>query len=251
MARFIGNLTKIDPNFLIHEKDQDELGGFFIVLSLIFNDIKGVLLFEKMLTDNYDKPMDEIDDHAGNYGGVLIQPRRLMASIISEFFVFLKVNSDILLDSEFNMIFNKMPKPYQSYWQQMVAVANGEKNEASDLIKSMTQIRSNITFHYDHSRKNLLKGYRSRFFGDVKDAKSEFAYYSVGDTVETTRFYFADAAAEEAMYIMSGKDYGVGIKENEALTNYNVNFNETLEIINSVISSLISCFIKYRRNHPR
>ena len=201
--RFESELRWIDPCLLINKENNDKLGSFFLALGVIFNDLKGAIILEKILTESYEQPTDdEVTAHAGDYGGIMIQTQKLIASIISEFFVFLKKNNDIFVTPEFNAIFKRLGKSDQNLWEQMIEGANGKFFNASELLKSIVQIRSNIAFHYDHSGKILLSGYKSRFFSDVKEGRNEKAYYSLGETIELTRFYFSDAAAEESMHIM-------------------------------------------------
>jgi hypothetical protein len=68
------------------------------------------------------------------------------------------------------------------------------------------RIRGNITYHYKDAGKNLRGGFIDRFYKKNKDKrlKNDAAYYSLEDEMETTRFYYADAAAEEYMMEVSG-----------------------------------------------
>lgn len=243
---------KIDPCLLIHKDGEDKLGSFFLALGVIYNDLKGIILLEQMLIDAYEQPdEDEVTVQAGNFGGVMIQTQKLIASVISEFFSFLSKNKKIISTRDFHEIIIRLGKSDQLLWRQMIDAANGRFANVSDLLKSITQIRSNISFHYDHSGKILLRGYKSRFFSEVKDCRSEYAYYSIGKTMGEIRFFFSDAAAEESMHVMAGKNLGENSRNNASLIKYQKQVLETVIVMSTSMASLISNFIKHRRNCPR
>ena len=47
--QFKGELKWINPQLLISEKNHDKIESFFLGLGVIFNDLKGLILFERML----------------------------------------------------------------------------------------------------------------------------------------------------------------------------------------------------------
>jgi len=205
--KFKGELNWIDPDKLVTEDKYNEVEGFFLSLGLVYNDLKGLIFFEKLLIDTYERPKDdEVTPHAGNYGGVIVQIEKLIASTINEFFILLKKNTDVFTDREFKQIFRSLAKTDQQLLKGMIAASCGKLPRVESLLTSILQIRNNFGYHYYQSCKALRNGYISRYFGKIKDNKNEFAYYSLGDTLEVTRFYFSDAAAQEALFIAAGKD---------------------------------------------
>ena len=64
---------------------------------------------------------------------------------------------------------------------------------AVEVRKYLEQVRHNVAFHY-HQPKELRRAYDAHFFDDERSEFNESAYASIGDTMKTTRFYFADAA---------------------------------------------------------
>src|SRR3989338_4013317 len=249
MSKFKGELNEITPSFLVTESNRVE--GFFLGLGVVFNDLKGFVLFEKMLQEKYEAPSaDEITSHAGNYSGVLVQIQKLAASTINEFFVFLEKNTVVFKTNEFKEISNRLSKSDKVLLDGMVSAANGNLPGAEGLLKTLVKIRSNIAFHYDHSGKILRNAYVSRFFGDAKDAKNKFAYYSLGDSIELTRFYFSDAAVEEAIHIAAGKKPKECSKGDSSLAKYYTEVREALTVVGSLIMSLLKNYIQLRRNRP-
>ena len=91
---FKGELSEINPSYLFSNDKSDEIDNFFLVLAVIYNDVKGLILFQKLVMDTYEPPSldpDVVNVHAGEYGGVFIQITKLIIGTIHEFFNFLKI----------------------------------------------------------------------------------------------------------------------------------------------------------------
>src|SRR3989344_2593680 len=248
--RFNGELKWIKPSLLVNENNLDKTESFFLVLGVIFNDLQGLILFEEMLVDNYEKPENKPTSHDGHYAGVLVQIQKLIASTINEFFVFLKINKNVLTTDQFKEIFNQLNKTDRQSWNAIIAAANNNLSSVTELLKSMVYIRSNFAFHYDHSGKILRRVYISRFFGNHNDEKADLAYYSIDNNIKNTRFYFADAAVEESLFIAVGKKTKESSAGNEALKRYQSQIRETINVISTVIQSLLKKYIQLKRGHP-
>ena len=54
--KFEGELKFINPRYLVNERQNERIESFFIGLGAVFNDLKGLLFFEKMLTECYKMP---------------------------------------------------------------------------------------------------------------------------------------------------------------------------------------------------
>lgn len=250
--KFKGELSWIDPDKLITADSYNKTEGFFLSLGVVFNDLKGIILFEKMLMDHYERPKNgEVTSHVGNYSGTMVQIKKLIASTINEFFIFLKKNSDVFSESEFKQIFNRLSKSDRQLWEAMVSASHGRLPNVTNLLNSIVQIRNNIAYHYYQSGKALRNGYISRFFGKIKDDRNKFAYYSIGDSLEATRFYFSDAAVEESLYIAAGKRPEENIIGDVSLEKYHEQVIETIKVMNVAIASLLKNYIQSRRNRPK
>jgi hypothetical protein len=204
-----------------------------------------------MLIDNYEKPKDaNPTSHAGNYSGTIVQIKKLIASTIDEFFIFLEKNSDIFAENEFKEVVARLSKTDRQLWNAMVVAAHGKLSTVTNLLNSIVQIRNNLTYHYYQSGKVLRNGYISRFFGKIKDDRNKFAYYSLGDTLETIRFYFSDAAVEESLYISAGKKPEEDSIGSMPLKKYHEQIEETIKVMNATVAALLKNYIQLRRNRP-
>ena len=250
--RFSGELSWIDPGLLINEKNPNKIESFFLALGVVFNDLKGLVLFEELLLENYEKPeFGEASIHAGNYGGVLLQIHKLIVSTISEFFVFLKKNTEVLSEAEFKQILDRLSQSDKLLWEAVVAAAHDKLDSLKDLLSAIVQIRSNAAFHYDHSGKIFRRGYISKFFGKNKDDTNKLAYYSVSDNPQETRFFFSDAAVEECLNIAAGKKFKDSPLGDVTLQKYRAQVVETMLVLSRIISVILKNYIQQRRNRPR
>lgn len=246
---FEGELSWIHPNKLVSENSFNKLESVFLGLGVIYNDLKGFIFLEKTLIDFYRKPAgDEISVQTGNYAGTLVQVKRLISSTVNEFFIFLEKNQDIFAGKEFREILSRIPNDKKDLWTGLNEAAVGNLTKVSKQIKALAIIRNNITFHYDHSGKQLRSGFLSRFLGEYEDSRKNKAYYSIGDTIGDTRFYFADAAAEESMYLAVGKKVKGDSRSDKSIREFDVLMRNAIEAISITISSLLKNYIQIRRN---
>lgn len=190
---FPGRLEAILPEILVGEK-SDDMQNFFLILGLIFNDLKGLLFFRKLIGDIYREPKDnEITAHAGEHNGLINQINRLVMSTVSEFFIFIDKNKTIINSQNFLFLLERGRSPiFKKEWKELVNL-DGSKHT----LAMIARVRSNTTFHYDHSGKELRRGFRNFF--DKKSNKTphrERAYYSLNKNMEQTRIYYSDAAAQ-------------------------------------------------------
>ena len=238
---FKGELRHIEPYRLTRENTDDPLARFFLALAVIYNDIKGLTLFEKLVVETYRKAEPkEVSVHAGEYGGILTQINKIFISNIREFFDFLKENEEILLTSEFKEVLLKTSKDIKNRWENITDAAFGQSSECSDFTKHLILIRNNIAFHYNQSGKELKKSFCNYFHKKEKFIKNNLAYYSIGETMEGTRFFYADAAVQEYMGLIANNDLeGFDIKYKKEISGIISNMNFT-------ISRLLKAYLKNR-----
>ncbi|MEK7066159.1 MAG: hypothetical protein AAB965_01135, partial [Patescibacteria group bacterium] len=180
-----------------------------------------------------------------------VQVKKLKASFIHEFFVFLKENHNIVECAEFIEILERLPVGEKAIWCEIVSVALGRSEKLSDFSDTLSRIRDNIGFHYYQSGKVLKKSFNSRFFGEERvNQKSRTAYYSVGNTLGETRFYFADAAVEEYLFLQAGKPVSKSSLENDLIKKYEIKVRDTIEVMNRILMLLLKNFLSIRRHNP-
>jgi hypothetical protein len=235
---FEGNLKKIDPARIIREEARSAFDDFFLVLAYIYNDLKGLTFFQIQMTEKYRVPRPgEITYHAGEYGGFNLQLYRIVIATIHEFFEFLKKNKGILSTGKFYLIKNKLSPQSQKIWSEIVDIALGKIPESSNFTNVLLRIRNNIAFHYFDANKNLRKGFIDRFFKKERTELNgnQYAYYAFGKEMAHTRFFYADAAAQEFIF---------NVSQDTADTNFQDVIGPVIHNMNETLFSLLKEYIQ-------
>jgi hypothetical protein len=196
-------LRKCLPADLIPQAPDsfDDCRGFLLSLAVIYNDLKGLTIFNDTLPDIYRKPLDEeISAHAGEYGGLRLQLLRILLSTLHEFLVFLEKNEEIYKSEFIQKILERCSKETQRIWFALIEVASGNSphnlKEIAELAEQLEQIRNNVGYHYQ-TRKRIIAGFRRFFYGttNVTPGAKKWIFWSGIKTDRLgTRFYYADAA---------------------------------------------------------
>src|SRR3990167_7890934 len=106
---FPGNLEDISPRHLIDENNKNDIQSFFLILGLIFNDLKGLIFFQKFVEDDYRKPeINEVSVHAGEYNGLMAQADKLLIATVGEFFKFIEENVSVLNSLSFLLLTKRL-----------------------------------------------------------------------------------------------------------------------------------------------
>ena len=239
MEKFKCGLQSIQPTKIIDKSKIDDIDNLFLSFGLIFNDLKGIILFSDILKKEYEKPVpEEISAHSGEYAGIQLQILKLSVALIDEFFIVLEKNKDVIRGFRFKMIEKNLNKELKNKWANILFIALNPKNNSDSYLSKIARVRSNITYHYDHSGTQLRNSFIKKFFDTPKDKSNEKAYYSMGGTIETTRFFYCDAVINE--YI------------NEHLKLESLDYidktNKVTRDVSMVIVNLMESYYLYKKN---
>ena len=238
---FKGELKNIEKYRIIKEDKDDPFARFFLVLAVVFNDLKGLNLFSKLINDTYKKEEPgEVSVHVGELGGIFTQINKLFIGNIREFFEFLKENEKILLTTEFKDVLSKTNKDIQNRWKDIINIALNRSSEISDFTKYLILIRNNVAFHYNQSGKELKRSFCSYFYKKEKMGRNKLAYYSMGESMENTRFFYADAAVQEYVGLTKNNETG------ELDLKYKKEISKIITDMNFTISRLLKAYLKNR-----
>ncbi|MHB0865285.1 MAG: hypothetical protein ACYC1Y_00010 [Minisyncoccota bacterium] len=243
---FIGELKKIAPAKLV-SGEKDEIGGFFLVLAVIYNDVKGIVYLNRIFGETFGPPPPSgITPHLGEYNGMTTQHFKLLAGTIDEFFRFLKEHEAIYTDPQFMLIMLKLPKDIRSQWQDVLDAALERETRKGGLGNKLMLIRNNVAFHYYQSEKVLRRSY-GEFFSDKTQVGADHAYYSLGSTMQDTRFYYADAAVQRYLLKTASKEYQKDYaKDMESYRALQKETSELVRTMNMVLAHLLRQFILMR-----
>lgn len=192
-------LLELDPERLIPSGGAaTDLQRLMIAFSVVFNDLKGVMLFQRFVTD-FPPEEGEHSAYKGQYHGLIIQTRKLMCGIIHEFLGLVSDARETIGSRDFTRLLKRTPKARQA-WSEILAVATeGEgKQTSSNFAQTLLRIRNNFSFHY-RQHKPLARGFRSFFYDRSGDQANRNAAVSLGKTPAASRFYYADAATQYAI----------------------------------------------------
>tara|TARA_B100001750_G_scaffold173375_1_gene141587 strand:- start:1901 stop:2659 length:759 start_codon:yes stop_codon:yes gene_type:complete len=232
-------LSRIDPSLLMANR-RNRVDQLFLALALVFNDLKGMSWFHLQLAQRPAEDAEAISGYNGQRTGMLIQSIRMIAGIIHELLELLRKFEDTLKDSEVRRVLGTVDVVARKQWRELVALANGKEGKSSELAKALMRVR-HVTFHY-YNPAALAVGYEDHFLSGRADPASAAAYFSDGETMERTRFYYADAAAHRMLEGMGGLSGGRDPAKAVA---------ETARIVNEAIKPILIEFIRQRRKAAR
>lgn len=239
MKRLPGELKSTNPKNLIDPSIQNDLDDFFLVLALVFNDLKGLILLDSTFREVYETLLNnEVSVHSGEYNGIRIQIHRLLIGQVSEFFVFLGKNTTLINSLAFKLILKKITQEDIKSWTNLVSVNTKLKNDDSFFSK-LARIRNNLAFHYNSDSKEIAKSFKKKFFEEEKNPGNLKAYFSLGNNMETTRFDYCDALINS--YLVEH------LKTNSSGTeNYQEILLKSITEMSSTINQLLRAYFKFK-----
>jgi hypothetical protein len=148
---------------------------------------------------------DDWSEDAGQWRGVAVQIHRWIAGVLHEVMVVIQKNRHVLKTSEAQSVIDSLTARNRTIWEQLVVTALDKTGKTATLLE---RVRDNAAFHY--GPKDLGLGYRKQFEVDAKErphVANLTAQFSFGKDMDATRFFFADAAAQQRMSML-GLQFG-------------------------------------------
>lgn len=218
-----------------HSVEKSMLG-----LALAFNDLKGVSL---MGTVAQAVPTQAgVTAANGEIGGLRLQMTRHFAGLIHEIFELLRQRREDFESEPIKRAVSKLPSSAQKIWAELLTVANSEgtANVPAWLTRGLPHIRNSIAFHY-YDPRDLAAGFQKWFFDNPKGPLNEQAFYCDGQNLQSTRFFFADAAAQGALLRIAERHAADGAsKSADELANDLVKIADT---INQAVKPLLIAWL--------
>ncbi len=194
------------PNYNLAPLDQKKTNilteappiesGFIIALGTFFNDMKDFFWLYQTLVDNRPDNAHEISPHNGQFHGQVNFVLRMLTGIFWEFIELQRKNEKVFNLEAIQYAESRLTGDSKKYWGEMKRMALEEKNDLPDLekrvLESLVIIRDSVSFHY-YGTKNHIQGFENYC---NKQADKAAIYSSLGDQLQTTRFYFADASTQ-------------------------------------------------------
>jgi len=191
-TELLAPLQTLDRNAFVGDaRVPQEICNFVLTLALIYNDCKDGIFSNMILTDSKPKGNFELSRDWGAYNGIKVHYIRLHVALIHELLQLIEDNQKLLKHPFFKSVIQKLSRQERESWNALASAALQRKTRSS-LNKFFLMIRNKVSFHYDP--KGLYGGFRHHFFRN--GVASEPPFISRGTSMQCSRFYFADAAAD-------------------------------------------------------
>ena len=168
---------------------SQDVCNFVLALAWVHSDIVDLFLAHQLLCEVRPNEQAKDTPRWGHWGGILLHLLRIQAGVIHEFLYLIQKNPRVLNDPGFSQVLDNLPSTARKHWQAIVSVAIGRPSR-TPLAEALLTIRNKVAFHYD--AKKIGCAYRA-FFAKTSAGRPVL---SKGETLGTSRFYFADAAAD-------------------------------------------------------
>ena len=172
-----------------------EVDAFILSLALAYNDFKGI----EWVFLQLDKGKPEtpgISAYDGQFFGMRIHMTRLSVAFLHELVKAIETASTdgVLAHAEFRNAKELLTEEANASWEEFVSVClGGQAAPDKEFLGWLARVRNSAAYHY-YQPKGLHKGYLQFFNSEKPSDHNQFAYASLGNTLEVSRFYFADAA---------------------------------------------------------
>lgn len=169
-----------------------EVCDFVLALALVYNDLHDSILGFQLHRESQPTDLMVQDQAVGSWGGLFTSLLRAQFGIVNELLALIEKSADVTRHPSFVKLVRRLPHPSREAWEALQDVADRRQNQG-ELGKALTRIRNGVSFHY--STKEIRRGLSLALDKD----KMELLLASRGPRIGSTRFYFADAAALNAL----------------------------------------------------
>ncbi|HVR40726.1 MAG TPA: hypothetical protein VMU84_16640, partial [Thermoanaerobaculia bacterium] len=191
-------LETFDVNaFVGDQRTPQHVCDFVLALAVAFNDLRDLITAQQVVRDT--RPRDiRISPELGEYYGLHAHWIRMMIGVLKALTEVISENERAMNDPFFRGLLKSLSKTYREAWEVTVNAALATTAKGDRFGRMLFFARNKVAFHYDP--KEISRGYQLKFMqkGDSPP------YVSRDDAMEGTRFYFADASAEEYLLYASG-----------------------------------------------
>ncbi len=195
------NDIKIDtirPSKLVNRSEINEIDNFFLTLGLIFNDLKGLMIFYRHCEEKYLVQENEgLTFRNGELGGLKLQVHRLMIGLIREAIKYIHKKKDLIKSIDFKLIESKIHKNNLDSWNKICLISFSEfdKDDNSFLWK-IKKVRDEISFHYD-DKEILRDWFVEKFYNEAKNETNQNCCYVNTFQMRSSRFFYCDAIIQK------------------------------------------------------
>jgi hypothetical protein len=208
-----------------------------LALALIFDDLKDFLWFFSRLIPGTRYYPQGLNPERGQIGGMSLRMMRSIAATLHELLRLLEAKKHVIRSERTKVMLGVLSTESQRKWDSLNEYARGSNagkpapGSIGDLLKL---VRDKTGSHYDLAK--LQSGFQTHFAPESEEPSRMRAYYSDGDNMERTRYYFADAAAEGVFQA----EFGISRDD------FQKRLDEHIDHVNSTLKVVLSAWLHDR-----
>ena len=192
-SKDLSSYKEFDPRAFIGDQNiSQELCDFILALALAYNDYKFLNIVLNMHFNSSPEGKYQRSSVWGENMGIKFYIMRLHMSLVYELLKLIENNKKILKDPFLVEIIKSLPRAARESWGILIDAALTNKTAPSKLNR-LFMIRNKLFSHYVPS--DIGDGYKRGFFKE-DGSQTENACISLGNTIKSARFYFADKAVQ-------------------------------------------------------
>lgn len=193
----LADLATFDARaFVADDKADQDCCDFVLALAVAFNDIKDLLLADHLLLGEVPNNQQTPSRELGAFAGLHFHFFRMFLGVLHELLYLIKTEAAVLDKPLIRDVLKRLPKTARMPWDKLVASSVADASDDPD-IGFLVKARNTVAYHY--GRRAIGQGYRRAFH-----AGTDQPFISRGTTIASTRFYFADRAAQSYLQQVFG-----------------------------------------------
>jgi hypothetical protein len=227
----LAEIEKFSPQaFIADETFGQDVCDFILTLAVVHSDFNDLDFAHQCLNTMRPKGAAKRTKEWGLFAGLELHLSKLRASLVHELLQLVNDHEATIGRACFQKLLRQTPKIDRDAWIAIVAAAQMRPG-VGNLHHYLMMCRHKIASHYD--RKMIGKGFRAKFSVD-----GDWPLISRGNSLKRTRFYFAEAAAQAALF-------PEGTAEPE-IAQFITGRHEILWYINATLYQLVTRFVAIR-----
>jgi hypothetical protein len=172
-------------------KGNRKVAQLMLTFAYIHNDLKDMLYFLQMIETNIQQEIKMIgpdgkNARMGQLAGMKEHCARIISGCIWEFVRLIEENLLIINSPEFDTLIQCSNRQIYQAWLDILSLIK----EKREVYQVLVILRNNATYHYYNTN------FTSKGIEEYKTLVDDIGFISLGNSLEETRFYFADAAVQ-------------------------------------------------------
>ena len=226
----LADLETFGPQAFVGDDEvPQEVCDLVLALALAYNDLRDPTRAQLFINSVIPSTAGQLTKESGDHCGMITLWRRVSAGQLFELLVLIEKHRTAIEDPVFARLRKQLSPEARDAWDSLVAVAIN-RSAVGTHGKVLLMIRHKVGFHYDSGE--IARGYMRRIIEGAQDP-----FISRGGSMESSRFYFTDAAAEEPVMDYAGSDDPFGVASGN---------NELTDVVNLALYQLVTRYFPLR-----